>query len=117
MYGNIKDTVAVTAGTVLMMPSTDTFTITSGGTYEYACVYYKNTLCTGIQHSRRHELHGCNILRHDTLWTASTFASMKVEYGIKRDVSVYGLQLALQTLGYYSDTLDGNTTAMAPPRP
>jgi len=110
VYGNIKDTVAVTAGTVLMMPSTDTFTITSGGTYEYACVYYKNTLYNVLASSIPAAMSSTDVISYvtGTLWTASTFVSMKVEYGIKRDVSVYGLQLALQTLGYYSDTLDGS---------
>lgn len=102
--------IEVASGTVLMLASTDTYTDTATAT-EYGCIYYQskryNVLWSDVSASI---MDSAAVLTYvtGTLWTASTYASLKKSLELKRDVQVYGLQLALKTLGYYSDVLDGS---------
>ncbi|MEA4929125.1 MAG: peptidoglycan-binding domain-containing protein [Candidatus Limiplasma sp.] len=112
--------ISVPAGTVLMLASTDTYTVTTTvttttpattTTTEYGCVYYNSTrynvkwsdISAMVMDTTAVQTYVVG-----TLWTTTDYPSLKPEMNLKRDVRVYGLQLALRTLGYYSGTLDGS---------
>lgn len=44
----------------------------------------------------------------NNLWTSTAFTTLKRELNLIGEMRVYALQLALKTLGYYSDSLDGS---------
>lgn len=98
--------ITVSAGTVLMMYSASTYTV--DGT-EYCSVYYNNEKYNAVYS----DLY-LGILTSDeaaeymeTLIASSLSFSLKYTSGLVGDVRVYTLQSALQTLGYYTGTLDG----------
>ena len=108
------------AGTVLMLASTDTYTVTTTvttttpattTTTEYGCVYYTSTrynvkwsdISAMVMDTTAVQTYVVG-----TLWTVTDYPSLKPEMNLKRDVRVYGLQLALRTLGYYNGVLDGS---------
>ena len=98
--------VVVSAGTWLMLVSTDTYTVNST---EYGCVWYDNArynvLWSDVAVQTTAEL---ETYVTGTLWTTTDYTGMKPENNLKRDMRVYALQMALRTLGYYSGTLDGS---------
>ena len=100
--------VTVAGGTWLMLASTDTYT--SGGA-EYGCIYYNNIRYNVLWSDVVGDVQSTTSVETyitGTLWTTSDYPSLKPEYNLKRDVRVYGLQMALRTLGYYSGALDGS---------
>ncbi|MEA4999640.1 MAG: peptidoglycan-binding domain-containing protein [Candidatus Limiplasma sp.] len=98
--------VNITAGTWVMLVSNDTYT--AGGA-EYGCIWYNNTRYNILWSSVDVQT-AANLETYvtGTLWRTSEYPSLKPEMNLKRDVRVYALQLALRTLGYYSDALDGS---------
>lgn len=97
----------VSAGTVLMLYSTTTYT---HGGLQYCSVYYNNkkynALYSDIQGGimTAEELSAyCRSLLSSTLTV-----SLKKNLGLEGDVRVYALQSALKSLGYYTGTVDGN---------
>jgi len=95
-----------------MLASTDTYTVTVGTVNtEYGCIYYNNTrynvLWADVKDSI---LSSADVATYvtGTLWKPTTYESLKRELNLKRNMAVYGLQMALQTLGFYSGTLDGS---------
>ena len=117
VYGATTDKVTVPAGTVLIMASTSTFTVVSDSTttpvttVDYNCVYYNNlkydVLASALPLT---PMTSTELLSYitGTLWQPSTYESLKAELNLKRNTAVYGLQAALQTIGYYSGALDGS---------
>lgn len=99
---------SVPAGTVLQLVADQTYTLDG---VQYFSLYYQNK----VYNVRASDVTG-NILSADglldyiknTLWKASSFDSLKKDLDLRGDVRVHGLQLALQILGYYSGSLDGN---------
>lgn len=115
VYGATTDKVTVAAGTVLIMASTSTFTVTDSTTtpataYQYNCVYYNNIKYDVLASLLPAPMPSAELLTYITgsLWQPSTYESLKAELNLKRNTAVYGLQAALQTIGYYSGTLDGS---------
>ena len=111
VYAATTGTVTVPAGTVLILASTSTFTVTDGtNSYEYACIYYNNTQYNVLASSLPTPMTSAEVLSFVTgeLWNPTTYQSLKKDLNLKRNVAVYGLQVALQTIGYYSGTLDGS---------
>ncbi len=112
--------VTVASGTWLMLATTDTYTVTVTDTTvtpnvttatEYGCIYYSNTRYNVLWSDVKDCIQtDAQVLAYvtGTLWTTTDYPSLKPEMNLKRDVRVYGLQLALRTLGYYSGTLDGS---------
>lgn len=97
----------VASGTVLMLVSTDTYTIDST---EYGCLYYNNARYNVLWSDVSSDIMTATAVVSyitGTLWTATTYVSLKSTLNLLGNVSVYGLQYALRTLGYYSSTLDG----------
>ena len=115
VHGAITDQVKVAAGTVLIMPTANTFTVidttvTPNVSNGYACIYYNNIQYDVLATALPTVMTTAEVLSYvtGTLWKASSFESLKTELNLKRNILVYGLQVALQTLGYYSGTLDGS---------
>lgn len=115
VYGAATDKVTVPAGTVLIMASTSTFTVTDSSTtpataHEYNCVYYNNTKYNVESNLLPTPMPSAELLTYITgsLWQPSTYESLKSELNLKRNTAVYGLQAALQTIGYYGGVLDGS---------
>ena len=107
--------VTVPSGTVLMLVSTSTYTVNG---IAYGCLYYENSRYNVLWSDVSAGVMTTTALTTyitGTLWTTTTYTSLKQVLELKGNVLVYSLQLALQTLGYYSSTLDGsygdNTTA------
>lgn len=100
--------VTVASGTWLMLASTETYT--TGGV-EYGCLYYNSERYNAVWSDISGDIQAAASVEAyvtGTLWTTSDYASLKPEYNLRRDVRVYGLQMALRTLGYYSGALDGS---------
>ena len=98
--------VTVSAGTVLMLASGETYTLSG---VEYCTVYYNNTeyncvfseISSGI-------LSTANTASYVAgLYNTSLPYSLKTSLGLRGDVYVYALQTGLKTLGYYTGELDG----------
>lgn len=113
--------VTVASGTWLMLASTSTYTVavvtdatttpvTTVST-EFGCLYYNseryNVLWSDISADVQTDALALTYIT-GTLWTTSDYPSLRPENNLKRDIRVYGLQLALRTLGYYSGTQDGS---------
>lgn len=98
--------VTAAAGTVWMLVSNNFYTIDG---IEYYSVYYNNE----IYHVRRTEMtilsdaDAQNYIRNN-IWKAGSYTTLKQTLELEGDVRVYGLQMALQSLGYYTGVLDGN---------
>ncbi|MDD3411741.1 MAG: peptidoglycan-binding protein, partial [Eubacteriales bacterium] len=98
----------VKAGTVLQLVSPDTYT---AGGLEYACLYYNSA-----RYNARYADISAGIMSAadttsyivGTLWTATSFDSMRRDMNLTGNVRVHGLQLALSVLGYYANSIDGN---------
>ena len=100
---------AVTAasGSVLQLVSDSTYTVNST---QYGCLYYDNTRYNVLWSDVSGDVLTAAQLETyvtGTLWTTTEYTSLKQELGLVGDVRVYGLQLALRTLGYYTLSLDG----------
>ncbi|MCE5343410.1 MAG: peptidoglycan-binding protein [Eubacteriales bacterium] len=104
-------TVSVSSGTVLMLVSTDTYTVTDGTTStEYGCLYFNNKRYNVVWA----DVSGAIMSTSDvstyvtgTLWAPATYPSLKKADSLLGNVQVYALQMALSTLNYYSVALDG----------
>ena len=95
------------AGTVLMMYSTDTYSVND---VKYCALYYKSDKLNAVYS----EVSG-GIMTTDAVSTymngllASALPySLKRELDLEGDVYVYALQAALRKLSYYTGKLDGN---------
>ncbi len=103
--------VTVATGSVLMLVSTNTYTITSGGaSKEYGCLYYNNKRYNVLWSDvSSYILSASDLATYvtGTLWTVGTYPSLKRADNLLGNTEVYALQLALKTLGYYSNGLDG----------
>ncbi len=98
--------ISVPAGTVLMLVSENTYTISST---EYGCLYYNNTRYNVLWSDVGSMiLSAADLLTYvtGTLWQVTTYESLKKDYP-SIGTATYGLQYALRVLGYYSATLDG----------
>jgi hypothetical protein len=104
-------TITVTNGTVLMLVSTSTYTVTDGTTStEYGCLYYNNKRYNVVWADVSGDVMTASAVTTyvtGTLWTVTSYPSLKREYNLIGNVQVYALQVALSTLNYYSDALDG----------
>ena len=103
--------ITVANGTVLMLVSTSTYTVTTNGTgTEYGCLYYNNSrynvLWSDVSASIMSDADVTAYIT-GTLWQVSTYPNLKQELKLLGNVEVYALQYALQMLGYYSAALDG----------
>jgi peptidoglycan hydrolase-like protein with peptidoglycan-binding domain len=99
-------TVSVASGTVLMLVSENTYTVSST---EYGCLYYNNTRYNVLWSDVSGDILTSEELTTyvtGTLWQVTTYESLKKEYS-SIGTAVYGLQLALKTLGYYTSSMDG----------
>lgn len=104
--------VSVPSGTVLMLVSENTYTATdtNGISAEYGCLYYNN-----VRYNVLWSAVSSSILTSSaaesyitgTVWQSGSYTSLKRELNLLGNVDVYALQLALKTLGYYTNTLDG----------
>ena len=98
--------VNVSANTVLMMASADTYTV---GTEKYCTVYYNNAkynavyseVSAGIMQAEDVEAHMKTLLANPLPYT------LKMAFNLKGNVYVYTLQTALAQLGYYTGNKDG----------
>lgn len=97
----------VSAGTVLMLYSTTTYT---HGGQQYCSLYYNNkkynALYSDIQGGIMTASELATYCRGLLSGTLST--SLKRNMGLEGDVRVYALQSALHSLGYYTGAIDGN---------
>lgn len=99
--------VTVSAGTVLQMVSTTTYTVSG---VQYCSLYYNNQKYNAVYAN----VSGGIMSEADlnayvkTLWSSPLSASLKRELNLVGDVRVYALQVALSALGYYSGNLDGS---------
>lgn len=96
----------VSAGTVLMLYSTTTYT---HGGLQYCSVYYNNkkynALYSDIQGGIMTAEELTNYCRN--LLSSTLNISLKKNLGLEGDVRVYALQSALKSLGYYTGAMDG----------
>jgi peptidoglycan hydrolase-like protein with peptidoglycan-binding domain len=103
--------VTVATGSVLMLVSTNTYTITvSSVSKEYGCLYYNNKRYNVLWSDvSAYILSAADLATYvtGTLWKVSTYPSLKRADNLLGNAEVYALQLALKTLGYYSSSLDG----------
>lgn len=98
----------VNSGTVLQMVSPVTYTKNN---VEYCSVYYQNKSYNAVYADLRAGILSSTDLTSyitGTLWPASYSANLKESFGLVGDIRVHALQYALQVLGYYTGTLDGN---------
>ncbi|MBE5778020.1 MAG: hypothetical protein E7331_01665 [Clostridiales bacterium] len=98
--------VTVPAGSVWMLVTEDYYTVDS---VNYYGVYYDNK----VHHVRCQDVvlmttADVQTYIKNNVWGASNYTTLKMPLNLRGDVRVYGLQLALQSLGYYKDNLDGN---------
>ncbi len=104
-------TVSVPSGTVLMLVSTDTYTVTSGATTtEYGCLYYNNIRYNVVWANVSAAVMSATEVSTyitGTLWAPTTYPSLKKTDNRLGSLEVYALQLALSVLNYYSAALDG----------
>ncbi len=99
--------VSISAGTVLMLASTSTYTVNS---IEYCSVYYNNTVYYAVYSDVKSGImtdDGMEVYM-DSLLQASLPSSLKESLDLVGNVYVYTLQLALTKLGYYTSTVDGS---------
>jgi len=96
----------VSAGTVLMMYSTSTYT---NGGVEYCSVYYNNEKYNAVYSEVKLGIMTSTEVASyvQTLINSALSSSLKDEMGLKGDVRVYAMQVGLKTLGYYTGNLDG----------
>lgn len=99
--------VTVSAGTVLQMVSTTTYTVSG---VQYCSLYYNNQKYNAVYANVSGGIMSETDLNAyiKTLWSSPLSASLKRELNLVGDVRVYALQAALSALGYYSGNLDGN---------
>lgn len=98
--------VTVPAGSVWMLVTEDYYTVDS---VNYYGVYYDNK----VHHVRCQDvilMSTADVQAYikNTIWGASSYTTLKMPLNLRGDVRVYALQLALQSLGFYKDNLDGN---------
>ena len=97
----------VAAGTVLMMYSDDTYTVSD---VQYCTLYYNNKKYNAVYS----EVKGGIMTTTEvaayvkTLLSSTLSSSLKRELDLVGDVRVYALQVALNSLGYYNGKLDGD---------
>ena len=99
--------VTVPAGTVLMMYSTDTYTVSS---VKYCTLYYNNETYNAVYSEVSGgimSVEDVNKYMNDLLNTALPY-TLKRELDLVGDVRVYALQVALERLSYYTGKLDGD---------
>ncbi|MDD3213832.1 MAG: peptidoglycan-binding domain-containing protein [Eubacteriales bacterium] len=104
--------ITVSSGTVLMLVSQNTYTTenSEGETEEYGCLYYNNTRYNVVWSDVVDDIltdAQMETYITGTLWKVTAYASLKRDLNLTGSVQVYGLQMALKTLGYYSSSLDG----------
>ena len=100
--------ITVAAGTVLQMVNTTTYNV---GGVEYCTLYYNNQRFNAVYS----DVKSGGILRSDPagrLCVKDPLVQrigllLKAELGLVGDISVYALQVALSSLGYYTGNLDG----------
>lgn len=102
-----EGSVTVPAGTVLMMYSTDTYTVSD---VKYCTLYYNNEKYNAVYS----EVSGGIMAAEDVNEYMNELLNTALPYTLKReldlvgDVRVYALQVALERLSYYTGKLDGD---------
>ncbi|MCL1854287.1 MAG: peptidoglycan-binding protein [Clostridia bacterium] len=98
----------VGAGAVLQLVANKYYTI---GADHYFCLYYENTawnvLADDVYQNIKDDAWLTGYITN-TLWQAGSYSSINKDLGLRGDVRVHGLQMALSRLGYYTGALDGN---------
>ncbi len=99
--------VTVSAGTVLMMASTSTYT--EGGV-TYCTLYYNNKPYNAVYSQVSGGIMTASDLNAyvNSLLNGNLGTSLKRNMNLVGDVRVYALQVALNSLGYYTGKLDGD---------
>ena len=100
--------ITVTAGTVVQMVTTTTYTRNS---VEYCSLYYNNTKYNCVYSSVKSGImSSADVVSYitGTLWPAGYTATLKEDLNLVGDIRVHSLQYALTILGYYTGSLDGN---------
>lgn len=98
----------IPAGTVIQMVSPTTYTKNG---VEYCSLYYNNKSYNAVYSDVKSDIMtDTELLAYitGTLWKAAFSTSLKEELGLKGDIRVHSLQLALSLLGYYNGALDGS---------
>ena len=102
--------VTVAAGTVCQLVTDNWYTVGTGdAATKYYGVFYNN-----VQYQVRvgdvKKLTDAELASYieNSIWKGGSYPTLKKTLGLVGDVRVYALQLALQKLGYYSATLDGD---------
>lgn len=98
--------VSVSAGTVLMLVSNETYT--EGGV-TYCSLYYNNKKYNAVYSEVSGGLMSTSALSSyvNSLLSGSLGTSLKRNMNLVGDIRVYALQVALYNLGYYTSALDG----------
>jgi len=99
--------VVVPAGTVLMMYSTDTYSVSD---VKYCTLYYGNTRLNAVYSEVSGGIMTTEALNEyiNGVLAGNLPYTLKRELDLVGDVYVYALQAALQKLGYYTGKLDGD---------
>ena len=105
-YDSANAATILQAGTVLMLQNPVKAAYNG---QEYYYVYYNSAVyhILATEVSPISEADAQTYVRNN-LWTSTAFTTLKRELNLTGEIRVYALQLALQTLGYYSNSLDGN---------
>ena len=102
-----EGSVTVPAGTVLMMYSTETYTVSD---VKYCTLYYNNEKYNAVYSEVSSGIMAAedvNEYMNELLNTALPY-TLKRELDLVGDVRVYALQVALERLSYYTGKLDGD---------
>lgn len=102
--------VTVAAGTVCQLVTDNWYTVKQNGTStKYYGVFYNNNQYQ-VRVADVKLLTDAELTSYieNSIWKAGTYPTLKKSLGLVGDVRVYALQLALQKLGYYSASLDGD---------
>mgnify|MGYP003281955853 FL=1 len=105
-YDSANAATILQAGTVLMLQNPVKAAYNG---QEYYYVYYNSAVyhILATEVSPISEADAQTYVRNN-LWTSTAFTTLKRELNLTGEIRVYALQLALKTLGYYSDSLDGS---------
>lgn len=105
-YDSANAATILQAGTVLMLQNPVKAAYNG---QEYYYVYYNSAVyhILATEVSPISEADAQTYVRNN-LWTSTAFTTLKRELNLICEMRVYALQLALKTLGYYSDSLDGS---------
>lgn len=99
-------TITLAAGTLLLLQYPDVVPI--NGVDHYYVYYNSRRYQTPASQTNAVSDADAESYIRNSIWTSTGFSTLKQENNLIGDVQVYALQLALKSLGYYSDSLDGN---------